>query len=240
MLTTVADEAGDAGAGAETGRPRRGRRPGTHDNRRVVLEAARARFAHDGYAATTVRKIAADAGVDPSLVVRFFGSKEELFAAVMSVSADALARFAGAFDAPVESVGERVARDHLGVWEGEQDDAEALLAMLRGALVNEQANEQLRGFLAARFTEGTDARPRGDDAALRVGLASSMVMGVVLARRVVGVPTLVDEDVEAIARALAPALQAVLHPDSHQLEPADLPRKAPHRTAPEAQPRLAS
>jgi AcrR family transcriptional regulator len=211
----------------ETARPRRGRRPGTNDNRKVVLEAARARFARDGYAATTMRKVAADAGVDASLVVRFFGSKAELFAEVMSVAPEVPSRLAEAFEAPEESVGDHVARTHLGVWEGDTRDSEPLLAMLRGALTNEQANEQLRGFLEARFTEDADANPRDELTAVRVGLASSMVMGVVLARRVIGVPTLAAQDVEDLAAAIGPALQAVLRPDR---------RTPPHRTTPHEEP----
>jgi AcrR family transcriptional regulator len=50
-------------------RPRRGRRPGASDSRQKVLNAARARFARDGYASATIRRIAADAGVDAALVM---------------------------------------------------------------------------------------------------------------------------------------------------------------------------
>ena len=57
---------------------RRGRRPGTSSSRQAILDAARARFAEDGYAMTTIRKIATDAGVNPALIMQFFGSKEDL------------------------------------------------------------------------------------------------------------------------------------------------------------------
>src|ERR1700761_8209820 len=117
---------------------RRGRRPGTSTTRQAILEAARARFASDGFAATTVRRIAADAGVNASLVMQFFRSKNELFAAVMSISPDALARFSTAFEGPDEHLGERVARAYLEAWEGA--DSEPLMAMLRGAIANQQAS----------------------------------------------------------------------------------------------------
>ncbi|MFG2677375.1 helix-turn-helix domain-containing protein [Streptomyces sp. NPDC048445] len=93
---------------ASAPRPPRGRRPGQSTTRQVVLDAARARFAADGFNATTIRRIAADAGVDAALVMRYFRSKDELFAAVMSISPDALARLAGAFEGPEHSLGERV------------------------------------------------------------------------------------------------------------------------------------
>jgi hypothetical protein len=81
-------------------RPRRGRRPGASGTRQAILEAARARFAADGYGGTTIRRVAADAGVDPSLVMQFFRSKELLFGAVMSISPDAMAQLSDAFNGP--------------------------------------------------------------------------------------------------------------------------------------------
>src|SRR3954464_9643653 len=62
-------------------KPRTGRRPGRSSTRNEILRAARRRFAEDGYDRATFRRIAADAGVDPALVVQFFGSEHALFAA---------------------------------------------------------------------------------------------------------------------------------------------------------------
>src|SRR5579875_3941700 len=138
---------------------RRGRRPGPSTTRQAILDAARARFASDGFAATTIRRVAADAGVDASLVMQFFRSKNELFAAVMSISPDALARFGTAFEGPDDYLGERVVRAFLGVREGAPEDSEPLMAMLRGAIVNEQARAQLKEFIQARLFEAISSRP---------------------------------------------------------------------------------
>ena len=76
--------------------------PGPSDDQHhasAVLDAATARFATDGFVATTIRRVAADAGVDVSPVMQFFRSKDELFAAVMYVPASPLngsARLSGA------------------------------------------------------------------------------------------------------------------------------------------------
>ncbi len=123
---------------------RRGRRPGPGSTRQEVLDAARARFASDGFAATTIRVVATDAGVDVSQVMQFFRSKDELFAAVMAVPASALERFDTVFEGPDEHLGERVVRAFLKAWEGVPEESEPLMAMLRGAIVNEQARDQLR------------------------------------------------------------------------------------------------
>jgi AcrR family transcriptional regulator len=190
---------------------RRGRRPGVNTTRQAILDAARTRFAADGFAATTIRRVASDAGVNPSLVMQFFTSKEELFAAVMSISPSSLARFSTVFDGPDEHLGERVVRAHLAVWEGPPKDSEPLMAMLRGAIANEQAGSQLREFIQARLLDSMGAgRGNAPNAALRAGLASSMLVGIVVGRRLVGVPILAEADTETLVAMLAPAIQSVL------------------------------
>jgi len=190
---------------------RRGRRPGINTTRQAILDAARARFAADGFAATTIRRVAADAGVNPSLVMQFFTSKEELFAAVMSISPKSLERISTVFDGPDEHLGERVVRAHLEVWEGAPEDSEPLMAMLRGAIGNEQAGSQLREFIQARLLDAMGAEGgNAPDAALRAGLASSMLVGIVVGRRLVGVPILAEADTETLVSLVAPAIQSVL------------------------------
>jgi AcrR family transcriptional regulator len=190
---------------------RRGRRPGANTTRKEILDAARTRFAADGFAATTIRRVAADAGVNPSLVMQFFTSKDELFAAVMSISPKSLSRFSTVFDGPDEHLGERVVRAHLEVWDGDPEDSEPLMAMLRGAIVNAQAGSQLREFIQARLLEGMGTgRVDDPDAALRAGLASSMLVGLVVGRRIVGVTILAEADTETLVALVAPAIQRVL------------------------------
>jgi AcrR family transcriptional regulator len=190
---------------------RRGRRPGSSTTRQEILDAARARFASDGYAATTIRRVATDAGVNPSLVMQFFTSKEELFAAVMSISPKSLARLSAAFDGPDRGLGERLVRALLEAWDGTPEESEPLMAMLRGAIVNEQAGAQLREFIQARLLDAMDSRrAEHPDADLRAGLAASMLIGVIVGRRLVGVPVLAGADTETLVTMLAPAIQRVL------------------------------
>jgi AcrR family transcriptional regulator len=190
---------------------RRGRRPGTSTTRQTILDAARARFATDGFAATTIRRVAADAGVNPSLVMQFFTSKEELFAAVMSISPKSLSRFSTVLDGPDEHLGERVVRAYLEEWDGDPEDSEPLMAMLRGAIVNAQAGSQLREFIQARLLDAMGAEGgNAPDAALRAGLASAMLVGLVVGRRLVGVPILAEADTETLVALVAPAIQRVL------------------------------
>lgn len=59
-----------------------GRRQASAHRRQEVLAAARSRFLADGYVATTVARVAADAGVSAELVYKSFGSKAGLARAV--------------------------------------------------------------------------------------------------------------------------------------------------------------
>lgn len=192
-------------------KPRVGRRPGTASTRQTVLDAARARFASDGFAATTIRRIAADAEVDPSQVMQFFRSKDDLFAAVMSVPTSALTRFDTAFEGPDERLGERVVLAYLQAWEGAAEESEPLMAMLRGAIVNERASMQLREFIQSRLLHGM--RGRGDDATLRAGLAAAMLIGIITSRRIIGVPVLVSADTDTLVSIVGPAIQQLLVTD---------------------------
>ena len=158
--------------------------------------------------ATTIRRVAADAGVDPSQVMQFFGSKDELFAAVMAVPVSALEHFDTVFAGPDEHLGERVVRAFLLAWEGVPEESEPLMAMLRGAVVHAHANTQLRDFIQSRLLHGMSGRD--DDAVLRAGLASAMLVGVVTSRRIVGVPVLVAADAETLVATLGPAIQQLL------------------------------
>jgi AcrR family transcriptional regulator len=143
--------------------------------------------------------------------MQLFGCKERLFAAVMSITPTALTRIADAFSGPSRGLGERVTRAFLEVWEGDPSDSEPLVAMLRGAIANEQAAEQLAEFIEARLI--TEVRPELRDdptARIRVGLASSMLVGVIVGRRLVQVPTLRAANTEVVVELIAPAMQAIL------------------------------
>lgn len=192
-------------------RPRRGRKPGTSSTRKAVLEAARTRFATDGYGGTTIRRVATDAGVDPALVMQFFGSKELLFAAVMSISPDVTAQISKALKGPRDSLGERFTRAYLQPFEGGPEYSEPLLAMLRAAVTRDNAADLVREFVQARLVQDVRAEHHDDpDMLARVGFAASMLIGVVVARHILHVPALAKEDTEALIARLAPAIHVML------------------------------
>lgn len=126
----------------------------------------------------------------------------------MAVPASALGRFDTAFEGPEDHLGERVVRSYLEAWEGSAEESEPLMAMLRGAIVNEQASIQLREFIQFRLLQG--AGGRGEDAMLRAGLAASMLVGIITSRQIIGVPILLAADTDTLVATVGPALQQLL------------------------------
>ncbi|MES2755955.1 MAG: TetR family transcriptional regulator [Pseudomonadota bacterium] len=191
--------------------PRRGRRAGGSNTRDAILAAAKKSFATDGFAATTIRKIAKDAGVDPALVMQFYGSKDILFGASLAVSADALSSMADAFEGPVEGMGVRVTRAFLKLWEQQGGDAEALMAMQRAAMSSEVAASLLRDFVQYRLVEVVSPKLHGrSDAALRAGLASAMLVGVIVGRNIVRIPVIANVDQETVINLVGTSIQTIL------------------------------
>ena len=152
--------------------------------RRALVRAARRRFATDGYRATTVRRIAADAGVNVALINRYFESKEGLFAACMLRTSDELdgqspkAR-------TIDEVIERLIVHAVNAPDG--DDPLQLLLLLRSS--GDENADRIRRRTLETFTQklAGAAGWRADDAAtepllLRAQIAIATMMGVVMLR----------------------------------------------------------
>lgn len=143
--------------------------------------------------------------------MQFYGSKDALFATVMTLPPEALDRLATAFDGPVASLGERVTSAFMELWEADPRTSVPLIAMLRSAISSEHAATSLREFIQARLLEQISPKlARREDAAVRAGFASAMLVGIIVSREVVKVPVLATTDVETLISLVAPAIQSVL------------------------------
>jgi AcrR family transcriptional regulator len=188
---------------------RRGRRPGRSRTRDRIAEAARRQFAELGYDRTTIRSVAAEAEVDPALVGHFFGSKQQLFLSAVDLPFDVRDLVEQLRVGPREEVGDRVARFALGVLS--DPDARARWAgMIRAAASDPDAAAVLRGVITKRIFEPLAEALGSDDAELRANLASSQMVGLVMARYVIGIEPLASADDETIAAAIAPTIQRYL------------------------------
>jgi AcrR family transcriptional regulator len=191
---------------------RRGPRAGGADTRQAVLDAARARFGAHGYDGTKLRDVAADAGVDVALVSYFFGSKDGLFAAAMSMTVNPAELIDELMRDGADGVGERLVRLLLGIWD-DPASGSPMIALVRSAATNERAAELLRGFvereLLGRIASAIDA-PHPE---LRATLAGSQIVGLAMARYVVKVEPLAHCDAEALVAAVGPTIQRYLTGD---------------------------
>ena len=167
----------------------------------AILNAARERFAAEGYERTTIRAIASDAKIDPAMVMRYFVNKEKLFAAAASFDL-ALPDLAAL---PRERMGAALVEHFFDVWE--RDDT--FLVLLRAAATNDAAAKRVRSVLSRQVAPGVAAvsgeQPPG--AAVRAGLVASQILGMALCRYVLRLPPLLGMTRSEIAEWLGPTLQ---------------------------------
>src|SRR5690242_20688678 len=107
--------------------------------RATILAAARERFAADGYEKATIRAIARDAKIDPSMVMRYYGSKADLFAAAVSIDPG----LPGLPLEPREEIGRTLVRHFLSLWE----DNDELTALMRVGATDPAAADRMQSVL---------------------------------------------------------------------------------------------
>jgi AcrR family transcriptional regulator len=155
-----------------------------------------------------MRAIAAEAGVDPSLIHHYFGTKDQLFA----VSIDIPDRAAQAVRAlKIEDpgqLGRRLAATFFMVWE-EEEPRSSLLGILRSAMGGEDlAIRAFRQFLTSLLVDGVAPKLEGEKSRLRAQLMGSHLVGVAIARYVVKLEPLASTPVEDVVDLLAPRVQS--------------------------------
>jgi AcrR family transcriptional regulator len=187
---------------------RRGRRPGSPDTRAEILAQARTLFASHGYAGTSVRAVAAGAGVDAALVHHYFGSKDDLFVAALRVPIDPREVLLPVAQGGVDGAGERLLRTFLVVWDDEATRL-PLLTLVRSVFEPEGRQLLRDGFM--RIVLGPVGAGLGvDQPERRMSLVASQLIGLVMARYVVEVEPLASASHDELVAAYAPTLQRYL------------------------------
>jgi AcrR family transcriptional regulator len=184
-----------ASADDDEHRPRR-----SDPTRARILDAARRRFAQDGYDGTTIRAVAADARIDPSMVMRYYGSKDGLFIAAADVDLD----LPDLTEVPRRQWGRRMVRHFFERWEGTGDQTLALL--LRSAATNSHAAERLRAVVPVQIAE-TLERAGVDQPERRAALMASQMLGVAYCRYVLAVPFIAQREPDDLVGDLGRTMQ---------------------------------
>ena len=196
---------------------RRGRRQGEPVSRDAVLAAARARFAAEGYEKTTLRAIARDAHVDPSMVLYLFGSKADLFRESLQLIFDSKALASAIAGGEEPDIGTRMVRAYLTIWES-PESGPTMVTMLQSATSNSDAHEAFRSFMQGYVLTAVSGALGGDEhARLRALLAASQLVGTAVLRYVMKIPPLATLSGDELVRLIAPTVTRYLTADASEL-----------------------
>ncbi|MFD4528626.1 TetR family transcriptional regulator [Streptomyces sp. NPDC058470] len=173
--------------------------------REAILCAARIHFGSHGYQRATIRAIAATAAIDPSMVMRYFGSKEQLFDAALDLDLG-LPDLTGT---PPELLPHALITRFLAPWENDTDEG-SLRLLLRSAATNERAAERLRRILHEQLTSSLTGVLGAERAASSSGLVAAQLLGVAFARYLLRLQPIADLSVQALADLVAPSMRTAL------------------------------
>jgi AcrR family transcriptional regulator len=182
-------------------------RPGSRAEQRRrteerILDAAAGFFVTDGYERTTIRAVASAAGVDPALVMHYFGSKQELFRRVLdAVPIDGVSGTPGqAAEQILGTLAERLA-----------SEPPASLAVLRSMLTSPEAASVASATMARYQAQIAQVIP-ADDANLRAAVISAIFLGVMVSRHLIKFDELASADPAQVISLLRPGMLSLAVP----------------------------
>ncbi|MDT5014121.1 MAG: hypothetical protein QOD39_281 [Mycobacterium sp.] len=178
-----------------------GMRRSSEHTKAVILAAAREQFAKAGFERATIRAIAADANIDPSMVMRYFGNKDQLFAAAADFDLE-LPDFS---DVDHDQLGARLVGYFMDRWERD----EVLVVLLRSATTNPEAVQRMQAIFAGQLLP-TVAKINPTEPARRTGLIATQMLGLALCRYVLQLPPIVAMSHDETVVWLGPTVQRYL------------------------------
>jgi len=197
---------------ASTSRRRPGRPAGNSNTRERILDSARDLFARNGIRNTSIRSVAAAAGVDSALVHHYFGTKEKLFAAAVHIPIDPMDVIGPLRDVPIEELGHALPSMLLPLWDSEI--GAGFIAALRSIVAGSEVN-LFRTFI--QDVIGVEVGSRVDNppgsGIVRIQFVASQLVGVVMARYILELEPFASLPPQQIADTIAPNLQRYLTGD---------------------------
>ena len=187
----------------------RGRPPAgdAADRRTAILDAARAQFAAKGFAGASMRSIAAEAGVDASLISHHFGDKSRLLVATMQLPVNPVEKIASVVERGPDGMAERLLRTFLEAWDPHRDVFSSLVRTTLGSGDGQAPMLQLaRNVLITSLLSVLE----GDDRELRATLIASQLIGMATMRYVVQLEPLADASIDEVVRLYAPPMQRII------------------------------
>jgi AcrR family transcriptional regulator len=164
-----------------------------------------------GYDRVSIREIASSAGVDAALVMRHYGSKEELFVRVIGFDE----HFAPHLGGPLATVGRRLA---TYVLEPAHARMRRTLTALLYASDHEAVRADLQGTMRRLLVDKLSSRLEGPDALTRAWLVSAQLLGLVHSWDVIGPDRSTAADRAHVAELYGAAIQQLITPVTHAAE----------------------
>jgi AcrR family transcriptional regulator len=174
-----------------------------------IEKAARASFARNGWAGTSLRAIAREVGVDAALVHYYFSSKEELLDAVTNPPPAWLESIQVTNSVPLRERGESIVRNVVWSW-SQPEIADVLGSILETAAHEPRTREKLRAFLTAGLLPAIADRIDGEERLLRASLIGSQVLGLVMLRYVWRIEPLASLPEDDLVALVGPTVQRYL------------------------------
>jgi AcrR family transcriptional regulator len=188
---------------------RTGRRPGETRTKAAITAAAQRQFGERGFEETTIRSVADEAGVDPALVMQFFGSKDKLFTASVRWPFDPADELPTVIGDDRSTVGRRLVELFVRTWDVDSG-RNPIVALLRAATMREAAERQLREFLEHELLLPIVSALQCDEPALRANLVVAHLLGLGVARYIVRFEPLASMAPADVVALISPAVQAAL------------------------------
>jgi AcrR family transcriptional regulator len=176
-------------------------RRSSEQTKAVILAAARERFAKSGFERATIRAIAGDANIDPSMVMRYFGNKDQLFAA----ASDFDLQLPDLSDGDRDELGARLVTHFMNRWERD----EVLVVLLRSSATNADAAQRMQAMFASQLLPAI-AKINPEAPERRAGLVATQMLGLALCRYVLRLPPVVGMSHDETVSWLGPTVQRYL------------------------------
>ncbi len=178
-----------------------------------ILDAATQAFFGAGYDLTTIRAVAAAAGVDAGLVMHYFGTKQELYRRVIDA-------------APVPEVSGTPAEAAEQILDGIatrlENEPAASLALLRSMLTNPEAASAASEGIARYQAQIAQAIPAAD-ADLRAAVITAVTLGITVSRHLIKSGELATADPAQVIALLRPCVLSLAARPGHEGEPSPPP-----------------
>lgn len=178
--------------------------PRSEGTRRTILDAARDIFATRGYEQTTIRAVAAHAGIDASMVMRYFGSKAGLFtaAATMSLEPPDLR------PVPPGRRGEVLVRHFVSRWEDDLS-GDSTFILMRTAVTDPAVAAKMQATFDMLILAPVAALDL-DEAARRAALIATQLLGLALCRYMLRLEPLASMPLDEVVFPISRTVQAYL------------------------------